>query len=828
MGLDEVELDLSTLPNGLISICGENGAGKTTLMDNLTPFRLMPYKLRESDGWSPRAFSYYKQAFGRDALKELIWEMAGIKYKSVIMIDVEKQAQECYLYQESSAGVWVPYSDNVKDGKSGAYDQAIEEICGSPAMFFSTVFRSQKAKELTAYSRGDILSIVCELLNIDHIKVQGQKAGEVVKALEAIVTSIETLKTPILQSLEGRQELLAVRDTHEAALKGSDVLAANLRVSLTGSENRIHEIELAAASETVSRRRLEEMEARERDLFKEIADGALEKTNRWTGFQTDINAVDLERSDADLAFTRDTGNVEIKIESAQVIIGRAEEIRVAADGEQTINEKLTTARAEKETCTTLYRTLAEKSKQAATGKAGIASARQEEKAETERRSARSAELGRENERCSLQVRTLAAGLDCKADGSQWINEACPLLQDAVKAKARIAEITAELVTLDDYEASIDGRLPLSKLKDTVNDLDSAWHVEFSSVEADLDACTKEGQGVALRITTLEAELKKVQETATLIFDLETAEERVKELASQLETLKSDHTQKVKTLEARRQDLVDKLQVYETETETKAADLQAKKSTLSEEIAVLKNTLNGDKDTELATVQTAIIETKKQISDVEETIRKTHAALGAVTAQLEDLDKKASSLTTFDERVARIDTEMVAWKVLAKACSNDGIIALEIDDSSGSISAIANQLLLECYGPRFSVRVETQAAKSDGGLKETFDISCFDSERDEEKSVREMSGGEAITINDAIVRAFNLFNLEKENRHYSTVFMDEGDGPLSEARKQEFFAVKRKAMEIGKHDQEYFITQTPALQELADSRILVGKGGITIQ
>jgi len=33
----------------------------------------------------------------------------------------------------------------------------------------------------------------------------------------------------------------------------------------------------------------------------------------------------------------------------------------------------------------------------------------------------------------------------------------------------------------------------------------------------------------------------------------------------------------------------------------------------------------------------------------------------------------------DVEIAKIEAEMVNWRVIAKACSNDGIIALELDD-----------------------------------------------------------------------------------------------------------------------------------------------------
>jgi exonuclease SbcC len=92
----------------------------------------------------------------------------------------------------------------------------------------------------------------------------------------------------------------------------------------------------------------------------------------------------------------------------------------------------------------------------------------------------------------------------------------------------------------------------------------------------------------------------------------------------------------------------------------------------------------------------------------------------------------------------------------------------------------------------------------------------------------MSGGEVTTIEDAVVRAFNLFNLGKGDRHFATIFTDEKDGALSQQRKEEFFSVKRKALEIGRHEREFFISQTSELQDAADARIVLGSGGVAIR
>src|SRR6266702_3543621 len=110
IGLEEVFIDFSVLPNGLIAIVGENGAGKTTVLDNCHPFRIMPSKLRDSKAWSADAFSYYNEFYGNDGLNELVFEFEGKTYKKKILIDAERRKQEAYLY-ELQGEQWAPLND---------------------------------------------------------------------------------------------------------------------------------------------------------------------------------------------------------------------------------------------------------------------------------------------------------------------------------------------------------------------------------------------------------------------------------------------------------------------------------------------------------------------------------------------------------------------------------------------------------------------------------------------------------------------------------------------------------------------------------------------
>ena len=89
-----------------------------------------------------------------------------------------------------------------------------------------------------------------------------------------------------------------------------------------------------------------------------------------------------------------------------------------------------------------------------------------------------------------------------------------------------------------------------------------------------------------------------------------------------------------------------------------------------------------------------------------------------------------------------------WLLFAKCMSNDGLIALSIDDSGPTLSSLANDLLLACYGPRFTVSLKTLVETAKGEAREGFDIVVHDAESGEAKSVTQMSAGERVWINES--------------------------------------------------------------------------------
>jgi exonuclease SbcC len=187
-------------------------------------------------------------------------------------------------------------------------------------------------------------------------------------------------------------------------------------------------------------------------------------------------------------------------------------------------------------------------------------------------------------------------------------------------------------------------------------------------------------------------------------------------------------------------------------------------------------------------------------------------LAALAQQAAALAGRQAQLAS---RIANIETELGNWTLFAKCMSNDGLIALAIDDAGPALSGLANDLLLACYGSRFTVSILTLMENGKGEQKEGFDILVHDGESGESKSVGLMSGGERVWINECLIRAVALYLAQHTGRRYGTLFSDEADGPLDTERKRMFMAMKREVLRLGGYQREFFVSQTPELTAMAD-------------
>jgi len=225
------------------------------------------------------------------------------------------------------------------------------------------------------------------------------------------------------------------------------------------------------------------------------------------------------------------------------------------------------------------------------------------------------------------------------------------------------------------------------------------------------------------------------------------------------------------------------------------------------------------------VATEIANVDKQVQDNRDELARLEGQIeGLIRSQAKrqaEADVIKSELVGFDAtqaRANRLSDEIATWKLLAKGLGNDGVIALTIDDAGPALTQMVNDLLLACYGPRFTVEIRTQKALASGELREGFEILVHDADNDRTKEVSVMSGGQKVWINECLVRGLALYTGRTAEQPYKTLFTDETDGPLDPEKKRQFMRMKRELLRQGGIVREFFITQTPELVEDADAVI----------
>src|SRR5439155_591394 len=142
-----------------------------------------------------------------------------------------------------------------------------------------------------------------------------------------------------------------------------------------------------------------------------------------------------------------------------------------------------------------------------------------------------------------------------------------------------------------------------------------------------------------------------------------------------------------------------------------------------EVARIRITLD-EINSEMRRLETTL----NELGDTGNGVRAAHAALQAAQVRLQDCDAAYVRVTREDAslradlasargrsaelakariEVTRIESELGWWGLLSKALGNDGVIALCVDDAGPDLARLTNDLLLACYGPRFTVSIHTR-------------------------------------------------------------------------------------------------------------------------
>jgi len=280
LGREEIMLDFSSLPDGLVAVVGKNGAAKTTIIDNCHPFRIMPFRAKQA----------LPDMVYDNAEKDLIWEHEGTVYRSLLKINAKTRDMQSFLSEMAEDGTWKP---PMVDGRNNDYDAAVEKILGiTEKMFFITRFRSQDAQSFVNFQKNDFREVFEKMIpELEYLLNVSERAS----AQRKLVDTDLGKATSELASVE---KLLASLPARE---KPDETIISDLERSLAEKRLRATEIQEIIDSNTAT---LSSLDEQSKQLSKNTADAKTRLSQR----EKEIN----ERRKAIARKTHDLGELIIK------------------------------------------------------------------------------------------------------------------------------------------------------------------------------------------------------------------------------------------------------------------------------------------------------------------------------------------------------------------------------------------------------------------------------------------------------------------------------------------------------------------------------------
>lgn len=785
LGREELTLGFEALAGSaqLIVIAGKNGRGKTTVMDNMTPYPQMPSRAG-ADGLG--VFSYYDHVFLPESVKDLVWEHGGKRYRSQIVIRLNgKKKTEAYLHVSGATG-WMPVTlpdGTVSDGKLDTYFRCVEAILGSAQTFFTSMYAAQGRRQLSAYRNAEIKTLLADLLGLDEIRDLGAKAAETAKLLKAGLVTIRQERC----GLEADASQIAIEIARLGNTRQRIEVAQERKFSCQRAADMAKEAQaMIMASKEVAmlaEARRSQLHA-ERCSIIEEGKAAMASLNRQEQREAERLALlehriaqrvaERQRKRAELICQRDRYNTIIRaggrIEHAARRLPLVEQIVSVREA------RLNGVRRDVDA----LNNLSSNEKLVREKIAGVERAAGQAALKTQ-------ELAR---RLGLTAEVPCAGTDLQGQ--------CKLLGDAHEARSLMPSADLELRWLERERRLLNERLADIRQQSTRVASAPAW---LAQAEHKLRRARSLVSSLAV-LAARQGELQQAGEALAVI------DAQLSEMPPSEEGETIDEQEERCAISRARQQIA--LQ--------RVAQVQRYKQALDRIDVALAGLPAPFDETQVVQAQRAVVQAQQAIADADAEF------MAAVREQqrMEELARRhqdiAQKLTQLDAHSAHIEQALGVWTLFAKCMSNDGLIALSIDDAGPTLSGLGNELLLACYGPRFTVSIKTQVETGKGEAREGFDIVVHDADSGGSKSVTLMSGGERVWINECLTRAIALYLAQNSGRRYETLFSDEADGALDPDRKRMFIAMKREVLRIGGYGREFFVSQSPELTAMADAVI----------
>lgn len=394
--------------------------------------------------------------------------------------------------------------------------------------------------------------------------------------------------------------------------------------------------------------------------------------------------------------------------------------------------------------------------------------------------------------------------------SDYIQKVSELEREKNSVEKESSNISFKIEMLEDKIPQTDGLCPVCGAPLSEHKLEEI-RIEQQKKEQELKALKKKLSELTFKQNQLETELQK--------YDVKSFAETIKEKRKIIDSAQSDIdmiTAYISGLDFTKIDFV--LNNAEKELQenlVKKQELSVKLEEVKRQVKELDD-LNKNQPKDHSD---KIKRLERGIQDSQEKLATYKASVKLLEMQISDLAKYSDDIQKIENELKELESDLKEYSIIEKAFSNNGIQALELDSAAPEISEIANAILLETYGDRFSISFETQRELASGKKKiDDFIINIFDSETGRIKKLDSLCSGESVWIKQALYYAFSILRTRRTGFCFKTRFLDESDGALDSVARAKYIRMIEAAHKACNSRLTVLITHSQELKDIIEQKL----------
>ncbi len=796
---EEIAIDFTKIEGPLVALCGENGAGKSTVLE------LLAGAMHRT---CPTRGTLASLATARDSFLE-VDVVNGASHRLRHVLDVVSGKGEASVIDANGCAV-------LESTKVSSFDKWAAKHLPAKEIFFASTFSAQKPGGFLTMSPTDRKGLLLRVLGIEHYEALAKKAREHVATAKNDVAVLDArladeesrASSPELV----RGELAALRaqiDDHAAS-----VTRTRLALETAVADEQTFAIKSREAEEL--RRRIDDLDRRVRDATGKRAELERRITNN-EGVLAQRAEIDAARVDA-ARLDVEVDDLGTRVADARAAEAKARSERVAArqsscDAEALV-EQAAHRRARIETRVADKRVVDEAVASIERLRLDVETA-ERELTTTETKLRETSDLMLHG--ATKRIEGLREGLSRICFGDDDVEEPALVARQTLdhdsEAEARATGAPAELDVLrtrlgEQKKVVTESARILASAEKT-----AARAAEIAAAETDLAKALAES-------TTLDANARAARER----FDV--AAHAAEEAMTALDAITAHHDAK-KLARAKIDPLLKRVEPL-AQADARLAELSPQLAGVVDELSKLETERSGLPTVAEPPKALDVERSRLMVDAAERALRGTEGAIAVKESQLTDAvaaEERIHGITA--ERTTALDT-LADWTRLAEDLGRDGLQAMEIDAAGPRLTEIANQLLHDAFGPRFTIRFDLSRRSSDGKKDiEGLEVSVIDTEKGRDASAETLSGGEGVIISEAIALALTTVACARSGVERPTLVRDESGAALDVLRAPAYVRMLRRAAELIGADKVLLVSHSPAVWDLCDSRIQIADGRVQV-